>query len=142
MMSELEMMGVAITRKFLSSSTSVNGIEMSSSETTKLTLTLPRATPIQATFSKEGLGRKLLKIFKKELQTGDATFDAAIFISTDTPDATKAFLEAEDVRGAIATCVCAAGPVEIESTSLTLEVPGREEGEPAEAIVLARGLLR
>jgi hypothetical protein len=141
-MSELANMGVAVSRKFLTSSSSVNGIEISNNETTQLTLTLPRETPIKATFSKEGLGRKLLKLFQKELQTGDTRFDAAIFISTDTPDATKAFLDAPDVREAIGSSVCNTGPVEIDGASLTLEVPGHEAGEPFAAVVLARSLLR
>lgn len=140
-MSELERMGVAVQRQLLSSSTSLNGMELSSGETTRLTLTLPRDTAIRAKFTREGFGAKVTKIFKKEIQTGDATFDDAIYIATDTPDATKAFLDNEAVRGAIATCVIGSGSVEIAGASVTLEVPGHDAGDPAEALVVVRRLL-
>lgn len=141
-MSELETMGVAVTRRYLSSSTNVNGVALSTNETTELTLALPRETPLQATFSKEGLGRKLLKIFKKELQTGDAEFDSAIYISTDTMDETKKLLESPEVRRAIAALVSTGGPIEIDGMVMTTEIGGRDEtGEPAEALVIVRALL-
>jgi hypothetical protein len=70
-------------------------MQLSEKETTEVTLTLPRATAVAATFSKEGIGKKLVKIFKKELQTGDQAFDDAIYISTDTPELTKALLSSD-----------------------------------------------
>jgi len=141
-MSELKSLGVIVERSFETSSTSLNDIEMSSKETTKLTLTLPRTVEIKATFSKEGLGRKLVKLFKKELQTGDKEFDDAVYISTDTPEATKALLESADVRRAIAACVTSGGPVEIEGKVVTAELPGHhEETEDADTLVLIRALI-
>jgi hypothetical protein len=141
-MSELKSLGVIVERSFQTSSTSINGIEVSGKESTKLTLTLPRAVEIKATFSKEGLGRKLVKLFKKELQTGDKEFDDAIYISTDTPEATKALLASADVRRAIAACVTSGGPVEIEAEMVTAELPGRhEEGDDADTLVLIRALI-
>jgi hypothetical protein len=141
-MSELKSLGVNVERSFQTSSTSINGIQVGGNETTKLTLTLPRAVEIKATFSKEGLGRKLVKLFKKELQTGDKAFDDAIYISTDTPEATKALLESADVRGAIMTCVTTGGPLEIEGAMVTTELPGRhEDGDDTDTLVLIRALL-
>lgn len=141
-MSELKSLGVIVERSFQTNSTSINGIEVGSKESTKLTLTLPRAVEIKATFSKEGFGRKLIKLFKKELQTGDKEFDDAVYISTDTIEATKALLASADVRRAIAACVTSGGPVEIEGAVVTAELPGRhEEGDTTDTLVLIRALI-
>ena len=67
-MSELESLGVQVAkREKITSSTSIQGMELSSNATTKLTLALPNATPLKLSLSKEGFGRKLTKLFKKEL---------------------------------------------------------------------------
>ncbi len=141
-MSELGKLGIKVGRTFQTNSTSVQGLELSHKESTLLTLTLPRPAKITATFSPEGMGKKLLKIFKKELQTGDPHFDDEIFITTDTPDETKAFLD-DDVRTAIGVCVTTAGPIHIEGSTATVPYLGRiEDGEePNEILVIARALL-
>lgn len=140
-MASLESLGVSVKRRFVTSSSSLNGIQLGGKETTELTLTLPRATAVKATFAKEGLGRKLVKLFKKELQTGDKAFDDAIYISTDTADATKAFLANDAVRAAIAATVTTGGPIEIGDTTVTAEVAGREEGDDANVALVAEALL-
>ena len=141
-MSELKSLGVIVERTFQTSSTSLNELELSSNESTKLTLTLPREVEIKATFSKEGLGRKLVKLFKKELQTGDQQFDDAIYISTDTPEATKELLASAEVRRAIALCVTTGGPLEIEGKIVTAELPGRhEDGDDVNTLVVIRALI-
>jgi hypothetical protein len=141
-MSELESLGVQIAkREKLTSSTSINGMELSSSTTTKLVLALPKEVPLKLSLSKEGFGRKLVKLFKKELQTGDKTFDDAIFIATETSDAAATFLSSDDVRQAIYFCVAGAGPVEIDANMVTLEVPGDDDSVPREVITIVRALL-
>jgi len=141
-MSELESLNVQIAkREKITSSTSINGMELSGSSTTKLTLVLPNATPLKLSLSKEGFGRKLTKLFKKELQTGDKPFDDAIYIATDTPDQAKQFLSSELVRQAIQFCVQAAGPVEIDTNTVIVEVPGSDDGVPPEVVTIVRALL-
>jgi hypothetical protein len=86
------------------------------------------------------MGKKLIKLFKKELQTGDPIFDDEIYISTDTPDETRKFLD-DEVRNAIGVCVTTGGPIEIDGTTVTIRLPGDEQGEPNDVLVIARALL-
>jgi hypothetical protein len=141
MSQQLEAMGIQVKRVFKSSSTSINGMELASGETTEFTLLLPRATAIKAHFTKEGLGKKITKLFKKELQTGDAAFDDAVFIATDTPDTTTRLLASEDVRGAISLTIQTAGPVDIDDATVKIEVQGRQDGDDAAVTTLAKALL-
>ncbi len=140
-MSELGKLGIKVAREHQTSSTSVSGLELSATEVTKLTLTLPRASKLKAGFVPESTGKKLIKIFKRELQTGDEHFDSEIYITTDTPDETKAFLDDEDVRNAIGFCVTTGGQLQIEGTTLSVHVTGNEEGEPTEVLTIARAVI-
>jgi hypothetical protein len=140
-MSELETLGVAVTRSYADSSTQVNGVTVSSKETTVLSMTLPKPATIKATFSSEGLGKKIVKLFKKELQTGDAAFDAAVYISTDTPEATKKFLDADAVRAAIAITIAAGGSFEVGGTEAKLVVGGHQDAEDADTLTIVRAIL-
>ena len=140
-MSKLGALGATINRKFKTSSTSVNGMQLSESETTELTITLPREVAVVAHFSKEGFMNKLGKLFKKELQTGDAAFDAAVFIATTTPDATAKLLASEDVRNLIKFNIETGGPIEIGGTTVVIEVAGRQEAEDDAATNLVAALL-
>src|SRR5205823_11211649 len=105
MSKELEALGVKVQRTFKTASSSIQGMEVSHHETTEFHLHLPQVTPIKAHFTQEGLGKKITKLFKKELQTGDAEFDRAIYIATDTPDDTRKLLANEQVRQTIALAV-------------------------------------
>jgi hypothetical protein len=139
-MSELDKLGIKVERVHQTSSTSMQGVELGSSDTTKLTLTLPSAVKIKARFTPESMGKKVIKLFKKEVQTGDAHFDSEIYISTDTPEETKAFLD-EDVRNAIGFVVTTGGPLEINDTTLSIILTGNEQGETNEVLTIARALL-
>jgi hypothetical protein len=139
-MSELDKLGIKVERVHQTSSTSMQGVELGSSDTTKLTLTLPSAVKIKARFTPESMGKKVIKLFKKEVQTGDAHFDSEIYISTDTPEETKAFLD-EDVRNAIGFVVTTGGPLEIHETTLSIVLTGNEQGETNEVLTIARALL-
>jgi hypothetical protein len=141
-MSDLQSLGVTIEkREKITNSTAISGLELGGSVTTKLVLVLPTASPLEVTFSKEGLGRKLTKLFKKEIQTGDAAFDSAIYIATDSPEATQQFLTSSELRAAIDFCVQAAGPVEIDSNRVTLEVPGHDDDVPPQVVTIVQAVL-
>jgi DNA helicase TIP49 (TBP-interacting protein) len=141
-MSQLEALGAAVLhRNYKSSSTSINGMQLSSGETTELTIKLPRAVAIKARFTKEGIVNKLGKIFKKELQTGDGDFDRAVFISTDTPDDTAKLLASDDIRALIKLNIETGGPIEIDGEHVKIEVLGRQDGDDAAATNLVRALL-
>ncbi len=123
------------------SSTSVNGMEVSSSETTEAVIQLPRAAAIRATFSKEGVGRKILKLFTRELQTGDGGFDDAVYISTETSDETAAWLGSQRIRDFIADCVTTAGPITIDGSVVTVHLQGTVHDEPPELVEFVGSLL-
>jgi len=103
-------------------------------------LVLPKEARIKASFSKEGLVKKLVKLFKKELQTGDQAFDDAVYISTDTPEATAIFLTDPNLRAIIAELV-EHGGVEIEGTTLSCELIGKVQNEPDELVRLVKAAL-
>jgi len=110
----LDELGVAIVRRTVVAS------GPGGRDTTELVVTLPRSTGVRATFVREGLGRKLSKLMKKELQTGDAGFDDAVYIATETEAATAALLDGREVRDAIAALVGRGGSVELRGATLAL----------------------
>jgi hypothetical protein len=140
-MATLSDLTTSIDRSFETSSVKVNNVVVSSKTTTRFTLGLPKASPFTASFRGEGIVEKITKIFKKELQTGDAEFDKQVYITTDTPDATTSFLADENVRLLIGGFV-RSGSVEIEGSTINLSVDGHENGEPREVIELLRLLSR
>jgi hypothetical protein len=123
-MSTLDSLTLSVDRSFETSSTSVNGVVVSSKTVTRFTLLLERDTRLKVVFKPEGLVEKVVKLSRKELQTGDAAFDAAISISTDTPGETTRWLGDENTRLLIQALV-RGGPVEIDGTSVKA---GVEEG--------------
>jgi hypothetical protein len=141
----LEQLGVKTKREFIteSSSTELGDIELSSStrKATQLTMTLAQPAPLTATFNAEGLGHKVAKIFKSEIQTGDDSFDEAVYISTQTPEATAHMLQSADLR-ALIRGLLADGPVTISGTTVTVTVAGHVEGEAESAVRLLNALLR
>jgi hypothetical protein len=143
-MSTLEQLGVTVKRSFNteSSSTNIGGIEVASSskKTTQLTLSLPKEASIKAEFCAEGLAKKIIKVFKKELQTGDKAFDDAVYISTETPEATARFLDHAEVRRAIATLI-ASGPIQISGTKVTAVTADHTEEDDAGVVKLITALL-
>jgi hypothetical protein len=119
----------------------VNGVVVSSKTVTRFTLLLERDTRLKVVFKPEGLVEKVVKLFKKELQTGDAAFDAAISISTDTPDETTRFLGDENTRLLIQALV-RGGSVEIDGTSVKAGVEGRVDGDLRELVEFLQRLPR
>lgn len=141
-MADLESLGVTVAkREKITSSTSINGMELSGSMTTKLTLALPRDTPLKLTLSNESFARKLTKLFKKELQTGDKQFDDAIYIATETPDEAKSFLSHDDVRLAVFTVIAFGGPIEIDTNTVTVEIPSHDDTVPPEVVTIVKSIL-
>lgn len=105
---------------------------------------MPRVAPLQATFGREGLRHRLGKLFARELQVGDRSFDGAVFIRTDTPEETAAWLASPDVRAAILAIVSTGGDVAIEGNMLDGRVLfGPGETTAADLLArLVRSLLR
>lgn len=86
-------------------------------------ITLGKSTGVQATFGPEGLSQRFGKLFKKEIQTGDALFDEHVHVKTATEDATTKFLDSSDIRTVIERIVSDGGAVAIEDKNVTIELP-------------------
>jgi hypothetical protein len=83
-MANLAALGVNVQREI---------VTVDDTEVTEIVVTLPKTTGVEATFTREGLADKLLKIFKAEIQIGDPLFDEHVHIKTDTTEATEALLQ-------------------------------------------------
>lgn len=140
-MPSLADLGVTVSRTLKTSSAEIGGIEVSNKATTELVLGLPRPATIIAGFCKEGVGRKLLKLFKKELQTGDVSFDDAVYISTDTMDATAAWLAKPELRMAILEIVESGGSIEISGSVVKAELPTHDESDDPALVRVIEALL-
>lgn len=115
---ELQARGATVQQSALSSTVSVGPVS-SSREGLKEIWTLPSAPSVQATFASEGFFTMVKKLFSREIQTGDAVFDSAVYIQTTTPDATRAWLASPEVRSALATIVTSGETFSIEGATIT-----------------------
>ncbi len=140
-MSDLASLGITVQRSFVTSATEVNGIAVGGDEMTELAFTLPAASVMQVTFTKEGLGKKLVKLFKKEIQTGDEAFDSVVYVSTDTTDETTQFLTSNVVRAIVARIISGGGHVEIDGGFVKLLVPGHQETDDEDTVTLVTVLV-
>ncbi len=124
-MADLKAMGITVQKKFLNE----DGVEVdaAAAQVTELAFTLPKSTNVQASFELEGLGKRLVKIFKRELQTGDGLFDAHVHIHTETEDETSKLLESEELRAIIEGIVSDGGAVEVDGALVKVELVGQTE---------------
>lgn len=113
----LASMGV-VAQKIVQEGGAIAAGAMSGQDVTRYNMRLPVSPRLQASFRKESWGDSLVKVFKKELQTGDAEFDKLVYISTDTPTRTQAFLTTE-VRNAIAYMLDTGGSLEINNEEVS-----------------------
>lgn len=113
----LASMGV-VAQKIVQEGGAIAAGAMSGQDVTRYNMRLPVSPRLQASFRKESWGDSLVKVFKKELQTGDAEFDKLVYISTDTPTRTQAFLTT-DVRNAIAYMLDTGGSLEINNEEVS-----------------------
>lgn len=121
-MSNFQSIGVQVQTSRRTETLEIGGSK-STKEFAVHTCVLPRAPAVQASFSREGVLKKLIKVFKKELQVGDKTFDDVVYVSTDTPDATAALLRSNDIQTTILLAVTDGGSIEIEGSKVTATFP-------------------
>jgi hypothetical protein len=131
-MADLAALGVSVQRQL---------VTVDDAEVTEIVVTLPKTTGVEATFTREGLADKLLKIFKKEIQAGDPLFDEHVHIKTDTTEATEALLQSSDMRAIIERVITNGGSIEIDGTSVKLEVPGRHDSDDEVLVLFVKTLL-
>ena len=141
-MADLASMGITVQRNFHTESTQLNGITTSSNDYTELAFSLaaPAYPELKLTLTREGFGKKLVKIFKKELQTGDADFDALVYISSDSPDDAKAFLASQAVRHNLGRLISSGGHLEVDGGFVKLVQAGKNDTEDSDTIELVTAL--
>ena len=137
----LAALGIQVQKTAQSAGVSSGGVALTNSEVTRYDMRLPAPTGLHASFRKESWGDALVKIFKKELQTGDPEFDKLVYVSTDTMERTRAFLTPE-VQKAIAFTIDMGGTLEINDQSVTAVSGGIDApGEDDKTIVLLASAL-
>ena len=118
-LAELESLGFTYKKVDTTSSSGfeINGIPVSQSTSfgVRYEWTLPQQATFQAAFGPESFGKKLVKIFKKEIQMDDALFDDAVYVSTSDEENTRAFLSDQTTRENIAALVGDGGNIVVES---------------------------
>lgn len=118
-LAELEALGFSykLVETTSSSGFEINGIPVSQSTSFGLRYewTLPRPATFQGAFGPESFGKKLVKIFKKEIQMDDASFDDAVYVSTSDEENTRAFLSDSTIRENIAALITDGGTIVVES---------------------------
>jgi len=92
--------------------------------------TLPDEAPFSAAFGKEGIQHKVVKMFKREIQTKDDAFDDLVYISTDNKKKTAKFLEDSGVRDAVRQIVSADGSVSIEENEVIFDIATDSKDHP------------
>lgn len=141
LMSELARMGIVVTRGFVKSATQLAGVTVASRESTELALTLAAPLALHASFSREGLGTKLVKLFRQELQTGDPVFDSLVYVSTATPEVTGALLDDGAVRRLIGRLIADGGALEVNGATMKVLVAGHRDDDPPEVVALVQALV-
>ena len=105
-----------------------------------LDITLARPSGVRATFRHETLADKLAKVIVSEVQTGDPTFDDAIFVQTSTPAETSAFLADDAARSAVLSTMIG-GDLRIDDDQVYVKQRFEDENDVV-AIVRALGQCR
>ena len=106
-------------------------------------LALRKATPVRARFVKQGWAELAKKLFVKEVEVGEKSFDDAVYIATDTEDAVRALLAATRVRAALVSLAAKDCIVDVSGSELMITHPdayGDPAAELAEALALAAHL--
>lgn len=81
-------------------------------------VTLPTRSPLAASFAREKAHHRLVKLLRDEIQTGDDTFDATVYISTDTPAQARELLDKPRARQILQRLIAAGGFLAVEDQTL------------------------
>ena len=132
----------------VSSETKLNigGFDMpvSSSHAKRYVWMVPGGTKVEGAFTRESLGKQFIKLFKKELQVNDKTFDDTVYITTPDIGGMGLFLGDETIRMIILEVVAAGGQIAMEKNKIVYEIPGdpslTDEVKMAQFVAAAAGL--
>ena len=118
--SELAKLGIVLDRKV-----EKHRSQNSSSTTWIVTdrWTLPRSTEAVAAFAREDWVDRLMNRFRDELTVGDAVFDDAVRVRTDTVERTRALLD-EGVQSAVLGLLVGSGYVKLDGPRVSTRRAG------------------
>lgn len=127
-------------------SQSTETVNLGSAETTRdfvdTKFALVTQSKIQASFTREGLSKKLVKLFKKEIEVGDPKFDDIVYVSTDTPEETAAFLKLPDIQTTILSAVANGGSIEIDERQILIRIPETDASDDGALANFVRVVLK
>lgn len=111
-----------------------------------LRVVLPEgASAVRARFVRQGWAERAKKIFVDEIEVGEPRFDDAVYIATDTPDATRALVGHARAREALVALAERDCVVDVRPGELVVvhehALGGESERESALALALAAHLL-
>jgi hypothetical protein len=88
---------------------------------------IPHPSDIHTKLQYEGFSAKLHKIFEHEIQIGDKAFDDLVWIRTNTPESTRAFLSLSGVQNAISELIEMKAVIDIDEARVyvTAESSGK-----------------
>jgi hypothetical protein len=112
-------------------------IPISASVSTRYRFIVPEPPAVQVSFAPEKVRHKLIKVFKKELQLGDAEFDTAVYIDTDEEARVAAFLEAESTRALVLDIVGGGGQIAIGDARIQVVFAGSDRADADEQLTAA-----
>lgn len=138
----LERAGVAIDRDggTFRPSFELNGVNVPLGSTAgeRFTFGLPEAAQINVAFGKEGVLKKISKIFKTEPQVGDPAFDDEVYITANSERCTRRLLDNDDLKALILGIVTEGGLVAIGGAKIEVHAVGRQASEAATEKEVAR----
>ena len=138
----LQRAGVAIERDggTFRPSIELNGVNVPLGSTAgeRFTFALPDAAPIDVAFGKEGVLKKISKVYKAEPQIGDAAFDDAVYITAKSEEHTRRLLENDELKALILGIVTEGGLVAIGGAKIEVHAVGRQASEAATEEEVAR----
>ncbi len=98
-----------------------------------------RTSAVRARFVKQGWAELAKKMFVKEIEIGEKAFDDAVYIATDTQDATRKLVTEPRVREALVSLVGKDCIVDLDDDGLRVTHPdamGDANDEVVEALAL------
>ena len=120
-------------------------IDLGNKSTVRYIWSIPGGTKVQGSFSHENLDTKVVKIFKKELQTGDKMFDDLVYIKTSDKDSMAQFLQSQQMRTIISDIIEDGGKIVIDRNQVVYEVTNgaspKQKFEMATVIATLAGLV-
>lgn len=137
----IERAGVQVSQVDRSTRTSINiqgiPIQWNSFTGERFVFTLPSAALVSVVFGPEKVGAKLAKIFKKEVQVGDAEFDRLVYVRTSTPEDMLRLMADPESRALVLDVVRGGGGVSVDGKQITVDV-STAKGPSVERARIAR----